>query len=167
MRTLARRTPRAIAIAMAVATAGTVVLAGCGDDETATDPELEEEVADVRGSEDLADPYTGVYDEQFAEDIEAYHGQEVTLRGDVGEVLGPSTFTLTAPGGEDVTPLLVVSEQPVEDLTAGGQVTVAATPQDDFDPAEVGSEFDLELGDEAYEEWDGDTYVTAVEVQPA
>ena len=165
MRALARRTSRAIVIA--AATAGTVVLAGCGDDETATDPELEEGVADVRGSEDLADPYTGVYDEQIAEDIEAYQGQEVTLRGDVGQVLGPSAFTLTAPEGEDVAPLLVVSEQPVEGLTAGGSVTVAATPRGDFDPAEVESELDLELDEAAYEEWDGDTYLTAVEVQPS
>lgn len=58
-----------------------------GLDGRATAPQLEAEVPDSRGGDDLHDVYRGLLDERFVEDLPAYVGQEVTVLGEVAEVL--------------------------------------------------------------------------------
>lgn len=42
---------------------------------------------DIRSGDDLHDVYRGLLDERFVEDLPAYVGQEVTVLGEVAEVL--------------------------------------------------------------------------------
>lgn len=159
----ARRPPGAVLLALA--TAASVSLTACGGNPE--QPDLGEDVADVRGPGDLADPYDGPYDDDFHTDVEAYADQEVTLSAAVDQVVSPVAFTITGPDGEEVEPLLVVSTEPVEGLQPGDDLLVAATPQRELDIPELESALGTDLEDELYEEWEGEPYLTASIVQPA
>ncbi|WP_324277686.1 hypothetical protein [Blastococcus brunescens] len=75
-----------------------VGLSACADeDDDARAPFREPAVPDIRGAEDLDDPYVGLLDAAFREDLEAYSGQEVTLLADVADVISPRAFTVTSP----------------------------------------------------------------------
>lgn len=143
-----------------------LALAACGEDDSNA-PDTGTEVTDLRGSDDLEDPYDGPLDPAWAADSEAYVGQEVTLTGTVDEVLSPDSFTLTGPEGTAVDSFLVVVRDGAPDLAAGDAVVVAATPTDDFAVTDVESELAVDLPDEVVEEWDGELYLSAAEVQPA
>ncbi|MGY1712683.1 hypothetical protein ACI8AC_24545 [Geodermatophilus sp. SYSU D00758] len=163
-----RRTAR-----VAVATGGAALalaLGACGDDAAPpNNPDLEPGTPDIRGEDDLKDPYTGDYDSEFAEDLEAYNGQEVTLDAQVGEVVTQRVFTIESPpGAGDAEPALVVAEQDVTDLAPGIAVVVAATPEDDFELSALEQELGVDLPEEDLEEWDGEVYLAAsvVETSP-
>lgn len=153
-----RRVPAAVLAALLPG----IALAGCGEDD---DPTAGAVDVDVRPPEDLADPYTGAYDAAFREDLEAYAGLEVSLVGEVERIVSPVAFTLT---GEDVEPILVVSEREMPDLRPGQVVAVGAEPADEFDLAALERELGTDLPDGPYEEWEGDAFLDAatVEVRP-
>lgn len=159
----ARRPSRAVLLALAAA--ATVGLTACGGNPE--QPDLGEDLADVRGPQDLADPYDGPYDADFHTDVEAYADQEVTLSAAVDQVVSPVAFTITGPDGEEVEPLLVVSTEPIEGLQPGDDLIVAATPQRELDIPELESVLGNDLEDELYEEWQGEPYLAATIVQPA
>jgi hypothetical protein len=161
-----RITLRAAGKAVLVATSiGTLTLAGCS--ENPEQPSTGTDAADVRGPEDLEDVYDGPYTPDFHSDVEAYAGQEVTLEADVADVLSAGAFTITGPEGAEVEPLLVVTNRAVEDLAAGDLVTVAGTPQDEFEISAVEDELGVDLDDEAVEEWEGEPYLVASIIEPA
>lgn len=154
-------TRRRAALVAFLAAAG-LGLSACGEDDTT--PGTGTEPTDLRGEEDLEDPYDGPLDESWAQDAEAYVGQEVTLTAVVDEVFSPESFTITGAEGTEVEPYLVVAREDAPDLTAGDEVVVAATPVDDFAVTDVEAELDLDLPDEDVEEWDGELYLSASEV---
>ena len=146
---------------VSAALAGTV-LAGCsGDDEV---NETTPADADVRPSDDLEDPYDGPYAPEFREDIEGYTGQEVSLLGEVDQVLSPIAFVLSGEG--DVDPILVVSQTEFGDLRPGQTVAVAARPLEDFELTALEQAIGSDLPDEAYAEWDGEMFLDASIVEP-
>ena len=163
MTTNARRPHFAVLIGLA--TAASVGLTACGGNPE--QPDLGEDIADVRGPEDLADPYDGPYDADFHADVEAYADQEVTLSAAVDRVVSPVAFTITGPDGDDVEPLLVVSTEPIDGLEPGEAVLVAATPQRELEIPELESMLGSPLEDEVYEEWEGEPYLVATTVEPA
>ena len=163
MTTNARRP--SVAVLMALATAASASLTACGGNPE--QPDLGEDLADVRGPEDLADPYDGPYDADFHTDVEAYADQEVTLSAAVDQVVSPVAFTITGPDGEEVEPLLVVSTEPITGLEPGDDLLVAATPHRELDIPELESVLGSALEDELYEEWEGEPYLTATIVRPA
>ncbi len=148
---------------LALAAAGSLVLPACA--ENPEQPSTGTEASDVRGPEDLEDPYDGPLTAAFRQDIEAYVDQEVTLEAQVADVLSPAAFTITG-RDEEVEPLLVVVEQPVGDLTPGIPVVVAATAQDEFEVAAVEEELGVDLPEGA-EEWEGEAYLRASIVENA
>jgi hypothetical protein len=152
-----RRTGRLVVAGLSAVTALSLSACGEGLNET-QDPEP---VPDVRGEDDLTDPFTGAYDEEFAEDMSVYTGQEVTLTAQVDEVFSTEVFSITAPDGGDVEPALVVAEDVPDSLEAGTPVVVAATPVEDFDPAAVPG--DVDPGDVG--EWEGEEYLEAQVVE--
>jgi hypothetical protein len=152
-----RRTGRLLVAGLSAAAAFSLSACGEGVNET-QDPEP---VPDVRGEDDLTDPFTGAYDEEFAEDMSAYSGQEVTLTAQVDEVFSAEVFSITSADGGDVEPALVVAEDAPDSLEAGSPVVVAATPVEDFDPAGVPGDVNpADLG-----EWDGEEYLRAQTVE--
>ncbi|MCF6507415.1 hypothetical protein E9549_08340 [Blastococcus sp. MG754426] len=157
-RPLRRRVPVVLLAALLPGAA----LAGCGEDD---EPAAGAVDVDVRPPEDLADPYTGAYTAEFREDLDAYAGLEVSLVGEVGRIVSPVAFTLT---GEDVEPILVVTEREMPDLRPGQVVALGAEPTEEFDLAALERELGTDLPDEPYAEWDGDAYLDAatVEVRP-
>lgn len=156
-----------LAAVLALAGAG---LSGCAeDDEGALAPDLEAEVPDLRGEGDLDDPYSGVLDAAFFEDLPAYAGQEVTLLAEVAEVVSPRAFTVTAPDDAEVGQVLVVATSDAGDTEpeAGSQVLVAATPVDSFEAGVVVEELGLEVDAAELAEWDEQTFLVAEVLQPA
>jgi hypothetical protein len=155
-----------LAAVLALAGAG---LSGCAEDDGASAPELEAEVPDIRGEADLDDPYTGVLDAAFYEDLPAYAGQEVTLLAEVAEVFSPRVFTLTAPGDAEVGDVLVVATADAGDVDpqAGRSLVVAATPVDSFEAGVVVDELALDVDAAELEEWDERTFLVAEVLQPA
>ncbi|MCV2489461.1 hypothetical protein OF117_08775 [Geodermatophilus sp. YIM 151500] len=149
--------------ALSAAALSAAVLTGCSYSEP-YEPAATADVPDVRGPDDLADPYSGQYDAEFAEDVEAWAGHEVTL---AAEVLSPVSFTITAPEGGDVPRLLVVADEEVAGLQAGTRVVVAATPQDEFDVAAVEAALDRDLDDDRHTEHAGEAWLDADVVEPS
>lgn len=164
-----RRTP-ARPLWAAVLVFATVVLSSCADeDDNAEAPFIEPEaVPDIRGPEDPDDPYVGLLDEAFREDLEAYSQQEVTLLAQVEEVLSPRAFSVTSPTG-DVDPVLVVTTPDVRgiDPEPGQDLVIAATPMEDFDAR--ASTDELQLGPDAgeLEDWDDDVFLLATILEAA
>jgi len=158
----------AFGVALALAGAG---LAGCSGekDGRATAPELEAQVPDIRGPDDLTDVYTGFLDARFVEDLPAYEGQEVTVLAAVAEVFSPRTFSVTSPDEAEIDPVLVVTTTAAaEELPRPGEeVVVAATPFADFDAESVVREAGLGIGAAALQDWDDETYLLATIVEPA
>lgn len=168
MRAYRRRslTGPTLAAVLALTGAG---LSGCGTDEGAPAPDLEAEVPDIRGEGDLDDPYTGVLDAAFYEDLPAYAGQEVTLLAEVAEVVSPRVFTVTAPEDADVGEVLVVATADARDVEpqAGSPLLVAATPVDSFEAGVVVDELGLDVDAAELAEWDEQTFLVAEVLQPA
>ena len=150
---------RRVTTALLAAVLAGGVLGGCGeddvDDTTAAD-------VDVRPSDDLEDPYDGEYTAAFREDLEAYNGLEVTLLGEVERIVSPVAFTLT---GDDVEPILVIADEELPDLRPGERVALAAEPWEEFELLALEEELGTDLPDDAYAEWEGESYLDASRVE--
>lgn len=154
--------PIARASLFGLTTALVLGLSGCGEEELAVG---ETDVTDVRGEDDLTDPYTGEYDEAFREDVDVYAGTEVTVSAQVEDVLSPNSFTIVGPDDTSVEPLLVVVADEVAGLEPGLPVTVAATAALEFDLAEVEGQLGVDLEDEQYGEWEDQPFLLATIVE--
>ena len=158
------------ALAAVLALTG-ATLTGCGKDldGQATAPQLETEVPDIRGGDDLDDVYRGLLDERFVEDLPAYADQEVTVLAEVAEVLSPRVFSLTSADGADVDPVLVVTKDLAAALEPepGDELVVAATPARDLDPEAVVTDLGLAIDARELENWEDEAYLVATIIKPA
>jgi hypothetical protein len=156
-------------LAAVLALAG-VGLSACGDeDDNALAPTSPVDVPDIRGPGDLDDPYSGVLNATFVEDLDAYTGAEVTLLADVAEVVSPRVFTVTSPDGAEAGPVLVVATEDAGDVDpqAGQSLVIAATPVDGFDAEVVIEELALDVDEEQLGEWDDEGFLVATVLEPA
>ncbi len=169
MRAIRRRPLAGSALAAVLALAG-AGLSGCAwAERSAADRGTEVELPDVRGPEDLDDPYNGLLDADFHEDLPACTGQEVTLLAEVVEVLSPRVSTMTSPEDTGVGPVLVVATEDAVDVDpqAGAPLVVAATPVDSFDAAVVTEELSLDVDPAQLEQWDDQAFLVAEVLAPA
>jgi hypothetical protein len=169
VRAYRRRPPAGTTLAAALALVG-AGLSGCAvTEEEAEEPTSPVEVPDLRGADDLQDPYTGVLDAEFAEDLDAYTGIEVTLLAEVAEAIFPRAFTVTSPEGEEVDPVLVVTTEDAgsAEPAAEDQLYLAATPVDEFDATVVTDELGLDVAPEELEAWDDEVFLVATVMEPA
>lgn len=146
-------------------------LAGCGTSgpETGTDVEdIQEEnpVEETTAEETTAagTMYDGVYDQGFYDDLDSYEGQTVTVSAEVNEVISPSSFTIAGTDETTVEALLVVHDTQLSELQPELTVKVTGTVHKAFDLPTVEEETGLDLEDELYEQWNGEPYIQATEV---
>ncbi|MCA0143798.1 hypothetical protein [Blastococcus sp. LR1] len=163
-----RLNARYVLAALAVSLTG---LSGCGNDldDAAVTPDLEAEVPDIRGVDDLDDSYRGLLDTRFVEDLPAYDTQEVTVLATVDEVFSLRSFTVTSPDDPEVGPVLVVTVEEAASVEpqAGQDLVLAATATNDFDAEVVAAELGLDLAREDFGEWDGSMFLLTTMIEPA
>jgi hypothetical protein len=135
-----------------------LALGGCG---SADSPEPF--VAAAENNDPLGDGvgYSGWYVEEFASQVGSYDGDDVTVSGEVGQVLSDHSFTLTNPAGATVVPLLVVSGDDVTELAAGDLISVSGEVNADFTVADADEELDVELDPSRHAAWRNQPYVLA------
>jgi hypothetical protein len=146
-------------------------LSACGgeEDDNARAPFDPVELPDIRGAEDIDDPYRGLLDAAFREDLDAWDDIEVTLLAEVADVLSPQVFTVTSPEDDQVDPVLVVATRAAADVDVqpGSALLIAATPDKDFDAEAAVTELDLDVEADDLEEWDDDAVLVATVLEPA
>lgn len=148
----------ALTTAAALAAAG-LALTGCGPD--VNDLETDDPGGEVLEGPEAAEPYVGPYDEAFAEDVLAYAEQEVTLAGEVAVVVSPVAFTITAPGGDPATPLLVIHDPVGDGLTQGAAVEVVGTVHEAYNVPVAEEALGEPPGEEVLAHYDGEPFLDA------
>lgn len=155
-------------------------VSGCSSTDDDLPSLVNEETAEsdeaLEASTEPAQPYadyTGVYDTEFFDDLEFYVGEEVTVAAIVGEVISPNMFTLvsnTIPPQEDVVdidavvikPLLVIHQEDLPELAPGMPVGVIGEVHEEFYTATVEQDLQVDLDDDAFEDWEEQPYLEAV-----
>lgn len=174
------RTARlALAGVFAAAAAG---LAGCGDGGEEPDAEdvIEGSVAESAATTEAttaapttdmpvapapANPYVGPYNQQFAEDTQLHEGQQVTLTGEVEEVVSANAMTIEDPDDAELGSLLVVHDlADLPELAEDQVIEVTGTLHASFDASKAGSEAGVELGELDLEDHVGEFWLHATEV---
>ncbi|WP_424346988.1 hypothetical protein [Kocuria sp. CH-021] len=146
---------RKLATAVALATAAGAT-AGCG---TSGSPEPDRGTAAGTGAESSpAQPgqtpgeqatvaYTGPYDEDFRADMASYAGQQVSLTGQITDLVpSRSALVLTDPKNPDLDPLLVSARFAFPDAEEGTVVDVTGTVQENFQAPVDQDDMDEEAG---------------------
>ncbi|GGG60427.1 hypothetical protein GCM10011374_24100 [Kocuria dechangensis] len=162
-----RRPRRAAAAAVAVAAFG---LSACGS----ADPSPGAPAEQLLDPETLpTGPYAGAYDQAFAADLEHYAEQEVTLHAQVGTVVNPVAFTLTAledtaentGEGGAVAPLLVVEfDDTPPELRPGDAVEVTGTVHEAYNVPDTEENLGDPPGPEVLASYDGQPFLEATSV---
>lgn len=135
-------------------------LSACGDagaDEAGIDVEEQE-----NAESDLA--YDGLYDTEFYGELDSYDGEEVTVEADVAEVLSASSFTIAGTDDTSVDEMLVLRASDIAELEPGLTTSFSGTVHQEFDLATVEDELGVDLDDTLYEDWDGQPYIEAADI---
>lgn len=160
MRT-APTTIRSRAMTLGAVLALAVGAGACADDDVAVDePEVVDEV-DItdEGTDEGTDE---AVEGQIFDDPDEFLDQQVTVSGDVTEVVNePYAFLLAAEGTQEPS-ILVVSAGDTE-VQPGDNVTVSGTARE-FSLTSVEADFGFDLPDEQFTEHEGDTFVRAEQV---
>lgn len=140
---------RKLAAALALATAAGVT-AGCGTSgspEPGADAEPSPDQQVQTPGAEATSAYTGPYDEDFRADLSSYAGQQVTLTGEIADLIpSRSALVLTSPENPDLDPLLVSARYAFPDAEEGSVVEVTGTVQTDFQARVVQDDPDDEAG---------------------
>lgn len=158
------------------------VLAGCGsaqspDPGPGTDPARSSSPEQVSATPPATAPapeaesdstggYVGAYDEAFHAELSSYTGRQVSLTGQVGDVIrSRSAYELIHPTASDLDPLLVSAAYAVPDLQVGDTVRVTGTLREGFTPpvVEEAVEGDEEAG--FYDQHRGQPYLDEAELE--
>ena len=129
--------------------------------------ELEAGITDAEGtvSEGGATP-AAVAPDVFA-GADQFVGEQVTVSGQVGELVGDNAFTIGAETGAE---LLVVSSTAVGQqqlVEQGAIVEVTGTVREGFNAEEVASELGVEFDTGLFSEFEGENYIVADNVTEA
>lgn len=164
---------------IAAAALTTAALAGCGDggdtateDVTVTDeaeltPTDEAErtltdEAEQTPTDEAEQPGVGEEGEGGAAQEELEVGSDVDVTGEVAEVLSPEAFTL---GGDEIgeDPILVIGATGSADVNQGDTVQVSGTVVT-FSVVGTEEEFDIDIIDQEFEDFEGDPAIQAESV---
>lgn len=156
------------AAALAVAGLG---LSSCGTGTSDTaDPAEETQNAQEEGileGGEPTEPYTGPYDSAFVDARDDYAGMDVTVTGQVQEVVAPVGFTIT--GTEDTTlaPLLVFYNPDEASPEAGEAVVVTGTIHEVFNPPVAEEDLREDPGPDQLAHYHGQPFLRADNVTVA
>jgi hypothetical protein len=168
MRTSAQRPVIRLTLAATVFAAA-VALAGCGSDTDAQNV-TEEVVTEEQSADTMESPsadaaavaYEGEITDDFIADIDSYLGSTVTLRADIREVQGPSSFIIQDPTDEHN--VLVVHDGSVDNAEHGAIVEVTGTLYDASESEQLDEGTPVNPEDEVFADWQSPLYIDAVEV---
>ncbi len=154
-------------LASALVVTAAVTLVGCSADgagtEQGTDVDKRQGTSATEERPDETDGgYVGPYDSEFYDTLAAYEGDEVTVFGEVDEVVSPTSFTIAGVDDTQVGPLLVVSLEATGGLEKDMPVSVTGTVHEAFDIAAVERRFRTELDDNLHSRWNGGPYIEAL-----
>lgn len=96
-------------------------------------------------------------------DVKEY--TEVTVPGVVKAIVSPSTFTIVDPDEPFVEELLIVHENPLDGISPDAKVKVTGVVYRGFDVAEVKNETGLQLDQARHDQWRGDSYIVASNIE--
>ncbi|MGH4010245.1 MAG: hypothetical protein ACRDTH_19155 [Pseudonocardiaceae bacterium] len=143
-------------IAMAV-----LPLVACASDETVSEPEVlsPPAVTDQRGIGEQGQGGAA------QESLEGRLGQQIQVTGEVATIISPNAFTI---GGDELgeNPILVVGANLPAGLTTGDTVRVTGTVKE-FQVPGYEKDFDLDLIDQEFEDFDGDPAIQASSITRA
>lgn len=126
---------RKLATVLVLATAAGMT-AGCGtgdSPEPGTEAEPSPTQQEPTPGAETTSAYTGPYDEEFRTDVSSYAGQQVTVTGEVADLVpSRSALVLTDPQNPDLDPLLVSARYAFPDAEQGAVVEVTGTVQTNF-----------------------------------
>jgi hypothetical protein len=133
-----------------VLTAAAGVSTGCGAGNTpepAPGTESSPAQSDQTPDEQVPAAYTGPYNAAFRADVSSYAGQQVTLTGEVADLVpSRSALVLTDPEDPDLDPLLVSAQFAFPDAEEGAVVEVTGTVQTNFQARVDQDDVDDEAG---------------------
>jgi hypothetical protein len=129
-----------------------LALSGCN---STAGPETGADVEDVQ-----QDVIEGTVDE--AEDAE--EGERVTVSANVNDVISPLSFTIAGTDETTVDALLVIHDGKISGVEPGLAVQVTGIVHRDFDVAAAEKETGLDLDGALHEQWQGETYIVASQV---
>ena len=171
--------PRLTVVALCL-TAG--VLAGCSanplpEPDAGTEAAQSSSPEQVNGSSPATAPspsagdestagYAGAYDEAFHAELSSHTGQQVSLTGEVGDLIrSRSAYELNSPTASDLDPLLISAAYAVPDLQVGDTIRVTGTLREGFTPpvVEKAVEEDEEAG--FYDQHRGQPYLDEAQLE--
>lgn len=127
--------------AVAALAVSSLVLAGCG--------------------EDAVDAGAATTVEEIQADPGSYVGQDLTVLGEVEELLSPFAFTITSPADPTSEPILVVDAGDWSDLEPAAPVQVEGQLRAALVLVDLEDELGRDLDDDLYAEWEGLTYIVS------
>lgn len=149
-----RPKPAAIRLRLAGAAAALVAAAATGGcSATETPPESGTEIEDVH-----LDAIREVVPDA---DLEY---KEVTVPGQVEKVISPSAFSISDADDPLVEELLIVNKSGTGDVEPGVTVKVTGIVYRGFNVADVKQETGIELDEALHQQWQGDSYIVASQV---
>lgn len=162
----------ALPLALVLAVGG---LAACGEDEADTTAGADVTAAPTEddAGADEAFEEVGVDDVEYGVQIEELDEvarldrQQITLRGEVGQLFQPAGMTIVGGESDVAEPLLVIGVPDDAELTAGEPVRVQGTVYGSLDRALVEDELGIELDEDTYGQFDGQPYVLATDAEAA
>lgn len=148
-----------------------VLLGGCADDPEPL-PEEDRPSVGVPGVEDTEGPPGEEPDvpddvpvDDLLADVEAFAGDDVSVTGEVAEVLTEQAFTLAATDASG-SPLLVVTSD-TGGIEAGSQVSVTGAFEDDFRVPDAEAFLAIDLEESELGDLEGQPYLAAEDVEQA
>lgn len=92
--------------------------------------------------------------------------KEVTVQGQVAKEISPSAFSISDPEDPGVDPLFILDKSGATDVEPGMKVNVRGIVYLGFDVSEVKQSHGVELDPALEQEWEGEAYIVASEVDP-
>lgn len=132
------------------------------EEDQEVDPDVDADVdADTEPSGDADWAFEGDFDADFVDSANDYAGEQVIVSAAVNEVVSDNAFTIAGTDDTSADEMLVVGTDANPMLESDVAVSVTGTVQESFDLATVEENLGVDLDDELFEDWDGQTYIEA------
>ncbi|MUN64921.1 hypothetical protein GMA12_17540 [Kocuria sediminis] len=172
-----RQGPRRWVIGAALSV-GVALTTGCGETEP-TDQTMDPTASagspttsdgsspppEATGADGADSIYTGPFDAAFRAELSDYTGEQVTLTGEISDLIrSRSSYLLASPADPGLDPLLVSARYAVPEVEAGTRVEVTGIVREEFAPPV--EEKAVEAGEEAgfYDRHVGEPYLDQAQV---